>query len=302
MASIILDSGTNRLQGDFSTATVNNRTALQTSTLNGNTGVYALPNGSGTIAGLGAANNSDPTNSSVIQMLVNGSTDTEIISGINGSGTYLPLGIYTNNTQRLSVTTTGALVLGTGTANYGTSGQVLTSSGNGVPTWSTSLGASLYYALNSAVAGANVTTAQSIFGVGVTLAGSTIYEFEIVFTLSKSAGTTSYTIAIGFGGTATLNNIGYSSSAPSVNGNQNAYNYYVNTASATVLTGAFTNASNNFTAILKGTVSVNAGGTFIPQYTLSAAPGGAYTTQIGSYAKLTPLGASGANINIGSWA
>jgi hypothetical protein len=137
MASIILDSNTNKVQGDFDSATLANRTTFQTSTLNANTGVNAVPNGTGTIAGWGAVNNSNPTNASTLQMIVNGSTDTEIISGVNGSGTYLPLGIYTNNTQRLSVTTTGALVLGTGTSNYGTSGQVLTSSGNGVPTWST---------------------------------------------------------------------------------------------------------------------------------------------------------------------
>ena len=46
----------------------------------------------------------------------------------------------------------------------------------------------------------------------------------------------------------------------------------------------------------------DAGGTFIPQYQLSAAPGGAYTTQIGSYFKLSPLGVSGSNTSIGTWA
>ena len=51
-----------------------------------------------------------------------------------------------------------------------------------------------------------------------------------------------------------------------------------------------------------GTVSVNAGGTFIPQYSLSAAPGGAYTTAAGSYMKISPLSASGSATNIGGWA
>jgi hypothetical protein len=137
MAAIILDSGTNKIQGDFDSATIANRTTFQTSTVNANTGINAVPNGTAIVAGWGAVNNSNPTNASTVQMLVNGTTDAEIISGINGSGTYLPLGIYTNNTQRLSITTTGAFVLGTGTSNYGTSGQVLTSSGNGVPTWTT---------------------------------------------------------------------------------------------------------------------------------------------------------------------
>jgi hypothetical protein len=51
-----------------------------------------------------------------------------------------------------------------------------------------------------------------------------------------------------------------------------------------------------------GTVSVNAGGTFIPQYTLSTAPGGAYTTAIGSYLSIWPIGAAGANTSVGTWA
>jgi hypothetical protein len=54
--------------------------------------------------------------------------------------------------------------------------------------------------------------------------------------------------------------------------------------------------------ILKGTVSVNAGGTFIPQYTLSAAPGGAYSTAIGSYIRIAPVSASGSNTSVGAWA
>ena len=45
-----------------------------------------------------------------------------------------------------------------------------------------------------------------------------------------------------------------------------------------------------------------AGGTFIPQYTLSAAPGGAYSTAAGSYISINPLSASGAATNVGTWA
>jgi hypothetical protein len=54
--------------------------------------------------------------------------------------------------------------------------------------------------------------------------------------------------------------------------------------------------------LIKGTVSINAGGTFIPQYTLSAAPGGAYSTQPGGYVKISAIGAAGANTSIGNWA
>ena len=66
-----------------------------------------------------------------------------------------------------------------------------------------------YYRLNSDLVRSDISTAQSIFGVGVTLIASTIYEFEMVFMLYKTAGTTSHTIGTGFGGTATINNIFY---------------------------------------------------------------------------------------------
>jgi hypothetical protein len=164
-----------------------------------------------------------------------------------------------------------------------------------------------FYSLNSGFAGANATGAQSIFGLsnGVTLAGSTQYEFEYIIALSKTAGTTSHTVSIGFGGTATLNNIIYQAvydGGSTFNTlNTSTDSIIVNTASSTVITGAQTSATNTVYILTKGTVSVNSGGTFNPQYTLSAAPGGAYTTQVGSYMKIKPIGASGANVSVGTW-
>lgn len=166
-----------------------------------------------------------------------------------------------------------------------------------------------YYALNSTVAGANVTTAQSILGVGVTLASSTQYEFEMVYTIAKTAGTTSHNVSQLFGGTATLNNISYliigtytAGTVGSLSGNNFTNSGYINTATANAIQTGITSAAYWISVIVKGIISVNVGGTFIPQYQLSAAPGGAYTTQIGSYFKIAPLGASGSNISIGSWA
>lgn len=165
----------------------------------------------------------------------------------------------------------------------------------------------LFYRLDSGLAGANATGAQNTFGVGVTLAGSTVYEFEILCPLSKSAGTTSHTVSLSFGGTATLNNIAYEaiikSSTTSFTNvvTSDTVNLFIQTASATAISGAITSATFANAIIIKGTVSVNAGGTFIPQYTLSTAPGGAYTTQAGSYIKLKPIGTSGANTSVGTW-
>ena len=114
MAQIILDSNNNLIQGDFDNATLNNRTKLQTTTTNATTNVYAVPNGSATSAGYSVANNADPTNCSKIVMATNGSTDTQIISGINGSGSYLPMSFYVNNTLALQISTAGVV-----TAPYG---------------------------------------------------------------------------------------------------------------------------------------------------------------------------------------
>jgi len=165
-----------------------------------------------------------------------------------------------------------------------------------------------YYRLDSAFVGSNVATAQSIFNVGCTLSASTVYEFEIVSAFSKTAGTTSHTFATNFGGTATLNNIAYhnigksnSTSLVTVT-TSDTVQVFGQTASAVVITGAISTATFTMIVVMKGTVSVNAGGTFIPQYTLSAAPGGAYSTQIGSYIRINPLSASGAATNVGTWA
>jgi hypothetical protein len=169
-----------------------------------------------------------------------------------------------------------------------------------------------FFRLDAGLVGSNVNTAQSVFGVGVTLSASTVYAFEAEYIFTKTAGTTAHSFGLGFAGTATVNNILYT-----------AFNYFnnstlnspLNTASiaitystmsqATNTTGissAASTATQTQTFKLKGTVSINAGGTFIPQYTLSAAPGGAYTTAAGSYFMIYPIGASGANVNVGTWA
>ena len=165
-----------------------------------------------------------------------------------------------------------------------------------------------YYRLDAAVVGSNATGAQSLFGVGVTLSASTVYEFELMVAYSKSAGTTSHTFSMGFGGTASINNIGYEVISKT-NGTSftnlatsDTVQAFIQTASATALTGGNTSAALFLVHLIKGTVSINAGGTFIPQYTLSAAPGGAYSTAIGSYIRINPLGVSGAAINEGTWA
>lgn len=167
----------------------------------------------------------------------------------------------------------------------------------------------LLYRLNAGLAGSNATGAQNWLGVGVTLASNTVYDFEGVVQLSKSAGTTAHTVSLLFGGTAVLNNIAYevigganNGTASPIAGSNNAVSQHVSSAAGAVVTGSITTANYFVNAYIRGTVSVATGGTFIPQYSLSAAPGGAYTAAQGSLLKLTPIGASGSNSSIGTWA
>lgn len=165
-----------------------------------------------------------------------------------------------------------------------------------------------FYRLNSALVGLNSTAVQNIIGVGCTLSSSTVYQYECLFVGTKTAGTTSHSINFGFGGTATLNNIGYFALADNQNNTlpvvtaNTADIGYVNTATLRVLIPSSNAATLVYMMRLTGTVSVNVGGTFIPQYSLTAAPGGAYTTAIGSYMTIYPISASGSNTNVGTWA
>jgi hypothetical protein len=169
----------------------------------------------------------------------------------------------------------------------------------------------MFYRLNGSLAGANVTTAQSLLGVGVTLAASTVYAFEGHFVIQKTAGTTSHNISLLIGGTATLNNINYLATTQRVNTASTSdvgSNTIVTVIGFNTTNGAATYSSSinsaavTFMVIMRGTVSINASGTFIPQYQLSTAPGGAYSTLAGSDFYIWPIGAAGANTSVGAWA
>jgi Major tropism determinant N-terminal domain len=89
--------------GDFTNSTVAYRTVFQTANLNSSTGIYALPSGTNTAASWQALNNSVSTNASKIFIATNGTTDVQIGSGINGSGTYLPLSIWNNGAAQITL-------------------------------------------------------------------------------------------------------------------------------------------------------------------------------------------------------
>lgn len=162
-----------------------------------------------------------------------------------------------------------------------------------------------WYRLDAGLAGANGTSAQNALGVSFGVSASTVYEFEAVINLSKSAGTTSHNLSWLFGGTASINNISYqvtgdSSVVSFTSGFGTRFSAAPQVATAIALYSGLTSAALFVVLNIKGTVSVNAAGTLTPQYILSAAPGGAYTTAQGSYFKIKPIGASGANVSVGN--
>jgi len=101
-----------RILADFDNATVTNRRAFQTSTTNASTGIYALPNGTSTAASWQAANSADPTNCNKILIATNASTDVQLVSGVNGSNSYLPLSFYNSNAQKMQLSTAGCFGIG----------------------------------------------------------------------------------------------------------------------------------------------------------------------------------------------
>lgn len=277
--------------------------------------------GTGTVTLSGAVNGFQS-----FSVIGNGNTTYyTIVGGLEwevGVGTYTSSGTTLARTTVLDSSNAGSLVnFSAGTKNvfvtYPADRSInLDATGNLAQAVTAGLGTGRlpveqFYRLNSTLAGASTASAQSVFGVGVTLAGSTVYQFEAVYALTRASGASAtHSIGIGFGGTATLNNIGYQL-AGQYNGAgftsttsliANTLPWYIQTASNTVLITGIASTPNYLMLLLKGTVSVNAGGTFIPQYTTSVASTTAYTTAIGAYFKISPLGASGANTNIGSWA
>jgi hypothetical protein len=96
--------------------------AFQSSTTNGATSPFIIPNGTGNTASIVVANASDPTNSSYGQLVVVGATEVRFNSGILGTGTYLPMTFHTGGSEslRLSATTKAVILAGGSTSANGT--------------------------------------------------------------------------------------------------------------------------------------------------------------------------------------
>ena len=103
----------NRITGDFSNATIANRVAFQSSTINGNTDIQVLPNGTSFISGIRCNNNSDLTNAGYIRLSSSTTIGTVDVNRNSVSGTYLPLGFNTGGAERVRIDTAGFVGVGT---------------------------------------------------------------------------------------------------------------------------------------------------------------------------------------------
>lgn len=95
-----------RIRGDFSNATLANRLMFQSSTVNGATDVGVTPNGTSTTAGFTAYNAADPTNASTTTLQTT-STQSKLIAGKAGSGSYKPLVLNVNGVDAFQLDTSG---------------------------------------------------------------------------------------------------------------------------------------------------------------------------------------------------
>jgi hypothetical protein len=230
-ASLTFGGTAQRFLADFSNATVNSRFAFQASTLNAATGVYVLPNGSSTAASWQAINAADPTNASKILIATNGSTDVQLVSGINGTGTYLPLSFYTGGSQQAQIGTTG---------NWGFGGNATTFVGLAVPLNITGATSAYGQRINGNVQ-SGVTTLAAAYFSNIALANASFTTTDLVHFLanppSGGAGSTA-TNQYGFRADSTLGSNG----AATVT---NSYGFYSNLASASNKWNFFANGTAN---------------------------------------------------------
>jgi len=139
----------------------------------------------------------------------------------------------------------------------------------------------------------------------VALAATTTYGFEGVYRVTNT-GTTSHTWSTLFGGTVGVTALTYLASATTSTGQAltAVSQIPVSVATAIVVTGASTSATENLTVMVRGNIITSTAGTLIPQILASARPGQTgtpgVTAKAGSFFRIWPVGAA-ASIVVGTW-
>ena len=209
--------------------------------------------------------------------------------------------IVNRSTGRVTINANGGSLVKMITGGY----EVIlrcTDIGTAAGTWNISTNEPLFSRNTSDFTGTAGTGSQPIFQAAndrLNVEANTTYSFDMYLWVTN--GTTTCTKSLDFsGGTATFTNINYTALGQSVAVNttgtaQSTAN--VNQATSTVIlatgtTGWYIRAS--------GTVSINAAGTFFPQFAFSANPTGTVLIKAGSYIKMEKI-TTDTNAATGDW-
>lgn len=118
-----------RFYGDFSNATQANRLLFQSSTVNGNTAVGVIPNGTATQGAFSTYNASDLTGAYALGQLRTNATAVDINSTYGNAGTQLPITFSIASAAKMTINTTGTIGLVSKIATY----DNVATEGYGVP-------------------------------------------------------------------------------------------------------------------------------------------------------------------------
>jgi hypothetical protein len=215
----------------------------------------------------------------------------------------LPAGTATANTQPIEITS-GTLLTAVEAGSVEYDGKVFylspTATSRGVST------AVIFTRNTGDFTGTDGNAAQPIFEAArdtLTVDASTLYNFECMFVITRSAGTTSHQTQFIIGGTATFTSIMYECYTSNANTTSvgNSVSSYGTTTTSPNLHAANTSATEHLKVWIRGMMAVNAGGTIIPQFKYSAAPGGAPTVLKNSFFRAEALGTDTVG-SVGSWA
>lgn len=209
-------SGTGRrITADFSNGTSSNRAIFQTSTTNGGTSVDLAPNGSGNESAI-TVNGSSDVNNTAAGVLTAGASAVRLISGIRGTGTYLPLTMWNGGLERLRVSTGGLITINTVTATGSTRLVVADGTGNGQIRAIHSTGLGLL--INQSSASGAVALMQQD-NAALTIGTNNTDRLQISAAGNVAIGTTPTTSMLTVNGRVDMVSYVETSSAPAISGN-----------------------------------------------------------------------------------